>query len=154
MKRSFIAAAAASLALFAAPGMASDKGSKAEAEKMVAAALAHIKAVGAEQAFKDFSTKGGKWHDRDLYVFCWDYTGTALCHGGNEKLVGKNFIDLKDPDGKPLIRGLIDAAKSAPGKGWVDYKWTNPVTKQVEAKTSWTVRIPGTDTLLGVGVYK
>jgi signal transduction histidine kinase len=144
--------AAATLSL-AALAQASSNGSKDEAQKMAVAAAEHVKKVGAEQAFKDFSTKGGKWHDRDLYVFCWDFKGNSMCHGANEKLIGKNFIDLKDSDGKLFIREFITVGQSTSGRGWVDYKWTNPISKKVEAKTSFMVRVAGSDVVLGVGAY-
>jgi len=31
----------------------------------------------------------------------------------------------EDADGEPFIQKMIEVAKSK-GKGWVDYKWTNP----------------------------
>jgi signal transduction histidine kinase len=145
-------AAAAALCV-ATLALAAATGSKDEAQKMAVAAAEHVKKVGAEQAFKDFSTKGGKWHDRDLYVFCWDFRGNSTCHGANEKLIGKNFIDLKDSDGKAFVREFIAVGQSAGGRGWVDYKWTNPLSKKVEAKTSYMVRVAGSDVVLGVGAY-
>jgi len=68
-------------------------------------------------------------------------------------MIGKTLLDLKDSDGKPFIREFIAVGQSSAGRGWVDYKWTNPVTKKVEAKTSYIVRLVGTDVVLGVGVY-
>jgi signal transduction histidine kinase len=65
-------------------------------------------------------------------------------------MVGKNLIDLKDQDGKFLIRELSDVAKK--GNGWVDYKWPNPLTKLIEAKSSYVERMG--DYFVGVGVYR
>lgn len=36
--------------------------------------------------------------------------------------------------------------------GWVDYKWQNPVTKAIEAKATYMVRVGQLS--VGVGAYK
>ena len=75
-----------------------------------------------------------------------------LGHGGNPKLVGKNLVGLKDPDGKPFFQMLVDLAKTK-GKGWSeDYKFLNPVTKKIENKAMYVERVDGN--WIGVGIYK
>jgi signal transduction histidine kinase len=66
-------------------------------------------------------------------------------------LIGRNLIDLKDQDGRYLIRELIAVAKG-PGHGWVDYKWPNSITNKIEDKSSY-VELMG-DYLVGVGISK
>jgi signal transduction histidine kinase len=46
---------------------------------------------------------------------------------------------------------MVDIAKSK-GKGWVDFKWPNPVTKAVESKSGYVERVD--DFLIGSGIYK
>jgi cytochrome c len=36
-------------------------------------------------------------------------------------------------------------------RGWVDYKWQNPITKAVSHKTAYAVRVG--DYVVGVGAY-
>jgi signal transduction histidine kinase len=48
---------------------------------------------------------------------------------------------------------MIDTAKSK-GSGWVDYMWTNPQTKKVEPKSTYVVKVPEFEGLIGVGIYK
>jgi cytochrome c len=137
----------------AVSAMAQDHGSKDEAKAMVNAALAHIKKVGNEQAFKDFSSDKASWTKKDLYLFVQDNKGLMLAHGSNDKLIGKNLLELKDQNGKPFVHAFIDALV-ANGDAWVDYDWANPVTKKVEGKSSYVKRIPGFDGFVGVGVYR
>jgi len=66
-------------------------------------------------------------------------------------LVGKNRIDLKDPDGVMIVRELINVAENK-GKGWVDYKYPNPTTNLNEQKTSYLEFYEGA--IIGSGVYK
>lgn len=132
---------------------AQERGTADQAKALVEKGLAHVKAVGVDKAAEDFSTKEGKWHEKDLYVFVQKFDGTTVAHGGNKGLVGKNMIDLKDANGQTFIRSMIDTAK-AKGSGWVDYMWTNPQSKKVEPKTTYVVRIPDYEGLIGVGIYK
>ncbi|MBK7006294.1 MAG: cache domain-containing protein [Burkholderiales bacterium] len=133
--------------------MAQDHGTKDEAKAMVNAALAHVKKAGNDQAFKDFTADKANWTKKDLYVFAMDMKGVVLAHGANEKLVGKNLIELKDQNGKGFAREFIEVG-STKGEGWVDYDWAHPVTKKVEGKTSYVKRIPGFDGFVVVGAYR
>lgn len=139
------------LAGLASPALAEDRGTADEALQMLERAHAHFKAVGPEQAYKDFSSKSPDWHDRDLYLFCFDRNSVTLAHGANEKLLGKNLAELKDPDGKFFVAELVKAGLS--GGGWVDYRWPNPVTKKIEAKSSNAKQF-GEDSVCGIGIYK
>jgi cytochrome c len=129
-----------------------EKGTEKDAQSMVESAMAHIKSVGAEKAFQDFSTPGGKWHMKDVYLFCYKMDGTNTCHGANKALIGKNLIDIKTADGQPLIRNMIDIT-SKKNNGWIVYKWPHPKTKQTEDKKAFVMKIPGNDGFLGAGIY-
>lgn len=132
--------------------MAQDRGTRDEAKSLVNAALAHIKKVGNDQAFKDFSTDKANWTKKDLYVLVQDNKGLMLANGANEKMIGKNLIDMKDQNGKPFAREMVDVASR--GEGWVDYDWSHPVSKKVEGKSTFVKRIPGFDGFVMVGVYR
>jgi hypothetical protein len=132
--------------------LAQDHGTKDEAKALVTEALAHIKKVGVAKAYKDFTGDKASWSKKDLYVVVQADDGTVLAHATNEKLVGKNLFDAKDQNGKFFVRELIDASKK--GEGWVDYDWSNPVTKKVEGKSSYIKRIPGAEAGVLVGVYR
>lgn len=148
----FLGGIAISLGIFAAPAYSAEKGSANEAVAMVKKAAALIKSDGQQKAFAAISDPANKdFHDRDLYIYVYDLNGVALAHGINPKLVGKNLLDMKDNEGKPMIQEMIKVAKEK-GSGWVDFKWPNPVTKAVEAKSGYVERAG--DLMVGSGVYK
>ena len=119
-----------------------------EAKEMALKAAAFLKSAGPEKAFAAFDAKdNSEWHDRDLYVVVLDFHGVMLAHGTNPGLIGKSMIDLRDVDGKQFTREMVAVTDAA----WVDYKWQNPLTKAVEAKTSYQIRVG--DDLVGVGAY-
>ncbi|OIR07217.1 cache domain protein [mine drainage metagenome] len=128
-------------------------GTADEAKALVAKGLAHIKEVGVDRAAADFTAHGGGWQEKDLYIIIIKFDGTMVAHGGNKAMVGKNFIDMKDANGKLFTKDMGDIVK-AKGSGWVDYLFTNPITKKTEQKSTFAERIPGYDGYIGVGIYK
>lgn len=122
-----------------------------EAEAMVKKAVAYIKANGKDRAFAEFNNPKGKFTDKDLYITVCDMNGKSLAHGQNVKLVGKDLINLKDADGKFFFKERIEVAKTK-GKGWQDYKFTNPITKSIEQKATYFEKHE--DVIVAGGVYK
>jgi signal transduction histidine kinase len=151
--RSFAFLIFAGLIVFAAPAPAANEfGSKDEAVAMVKRVQVEFQKVGAEATFKAVSDKSVKeFHDRDLYPFIYDMTGKCVAHGARPALVGKTLIDLKDQDGKFLIREMVAMAKG-PGSGWIEYKWPNPLNNKIEDKLSYVEKMGVY--FVGVGVYK
>ncbi|HZX31856.1 MAG TPA: cache domain-containing protein [Rhodocyclaceae bacterium] len=144
---------AAGFASVAGNALAADHCSANEAKAMADKAVAAVKSLGADKAFAEFSQKDNPaWHNKDCYVFVVKYDGMVGAHGGNAALVGKNVLDMKDADGQPFQKLMIDKAKT--GSGWVDYKWSNPVSKEISAKSSYVQPLPGLNALAGVGIYK
>ena len=101
---------AAALCCSGAVHAADERGSKDEAKAMVDAAFEHIKKVGADKAYKDFTTDKAAWNKKDLYVMVYDSKGVALAHGANEKLVGKDMTAVKDANGVAIVNGMIALA--------------------------------------------
>lgn len=147
--KALFAATAISLAVCGVSS-AAQKGSKEEAVAMVKKAVAMVKTEGKQKAFAAFSDPANTtFHDRDLYIYVYDFNGVALAHGNNPKMVGKSLI-IKGNDGNLMIKEMIAIAKSK-GSGWVDFQWPNPVTKTVESKSGYIERVD--DFLIGSGVY-
>jgi cytochrome c len=136
----------------AAPANAATYGTKDEAVAMVKRVQDMFKKDGAQATFDAVSDKSTKaFHDRDLYPFIYDLSGKCVAHGARPALIGKNLIDLKDQDGKFLIREMVAIAKGK-RNGWVDYKWPNPLNNKIEDKSSYIESMG--DYFVGVGIYK
>ena len=130
---------------------AAPKATPAEAEAFVKKAVAYIDANGKEKAFAEFSNPKGKFIDRDLYIYVYDAKGKCLAHGSTPDMIGKDLINIKDPDGKFFVKDLLKVAMEK-GSGWVDFKFANPLTKQVQDKAGYVVKYQ--DLMVGSGVYK
>ena len=134
-----------------APVLAADHGSQAEAKAMVKKAIEFIKTNGKEKAYAEINNPKGAFRDRDLYVFVYDMKGVTQAHGNNPKMLGKDLMEMKDADGVLIVKSFVEVGKTK-GSGWVDYKWPNPVSKAVEAKSSYIEKHD--DVVVGAGVYK
>jgi signal transduction histidine kinase len=66
-------------------------------------------------------------------------------------MIGKDLLEMKDPDGKFYVKERVEIAKSK-GSGWQDYKFTNPLSKKLEQKTAFVEKVE--DIIIGCGAYK
>jgi cytochrome c len=123
-----------------------------EATAFVDRAVAHIKAVGQDKAFADFTATDNEFHQGELYMFCYGPDGMTKAHGGNAKLVGTNMINMRDADGFLSTAALIKVALEN-GSGWTDIKWPNPVSKKVEKKGVYSVKV-NDELVCASGYYK
>lgn len=114
------------------------------------------RAVGAMQAdsvkaLAAFNDLNGGYIEDDLYVFVVGIDdGKFRAHGVSVRLVGSDGYALTDPNGKPVIRQMLDALKDK-DRGELDYAWRNPVTRQVESKHTLFRKVG--NNLVGVGYY-
>jgi uncharacterized protein len=131
---------------------AAEYGTREEAIAMVKRVQAKVKKDGLEATFKAINSGAKEFKDRDLYAFMLDFDGNDPANAGVPAVVGKNIMDLKDQDGKFLVRGLLAVAMNQ-GSGWYDYRWPNPATKTIEDKSTYVERV-GDRYMVGVGIYR
>ncbi|MGI9215784.1 MAG: cache domain-containing protein [Hydrogenophaga sp.] len=142
---------ASTLALACASLTAHAEAKPEDATAMVKKGVAFIKANGKDKGYAEISNKAGQFKKDDLYLVVYGLDGTVHAHGANEKMIGKNLIDLKDIDGKPFVRERVEMAKTK-ASFWQDYKFTNPETKKIEPKAMYCEKLD--ETVVCGGVYK
>ncbi|MES2257388.1 MAG: cache domain-containing protein [Pseudomonadota bacterium] len=121
------------------------------AVQLVKKAAAHIKANGLERACTDFGDPAKGFLAGESYVYVHDLHGKMLCNPGSPRTVGKDLIEMKDVDGKQFNKEMLQVAKQH-GSGWVEYKWVNPLTKQIQQKKSYVEKQD--QVVIGSGFYK
>jgi hypothetical protein len=121
-----------------------------DAKGWVAKAKEFFKANGKDKSLAEFSNPKGQFVKDDLYIYVLDLNGKMLAHP-NATLVGKDFMTVKDADGKLFAVDMVKIAKDK-GTGWVDYKWENPKTKKVDPKTVYFEKVD--DVIIASGAYK
>lgn len=149
MKRQ-TAIAAIIMSLAAAAAVADDYAKPQDAEQLVAKAVAAIRKDG-PSVYASITGKDPLWVRGDLYPVVYDLHGKVLAHGQNQKMVGKDLIELRDADGKSFVRERVDLAKQK-GTFWQDYSFLDPVTKSILPKRMYCERLD--ETVVCAGVYK
>jgi hypothetical protein len=94
-----------------------------------------------------------------VYFFVVDHGGNMVVNGGAPQIAkkqgysrpGNNVLDYVDPDGNRAVQSIL--SKAASGGGYVEYKWPDPKTKQVQKKMSYVKPVPASPWVLGAGLY-
>lgn len=88
--------------------------------------------------------------DNSGYFFAYETNGVRINVPINKKDNGKNLIDSVDKRGTRFIEELIRAAQR--GGDFIEYYFEKE-GKGVQPKLGYAMMIPGTDALIGSGVY-
>jgi cytochrome c len=120
-------------------------------QQLVKKAISHLKASGLQQACADFADPAKGYMAGESYVFIQDMHARMVCNPSNPRIVGKDLSELKDSDGFAFSADMVRIAKAS-GSGWVEYKWVNPTTRQLQKKKSFVER--SDDYVVGSGFYK
>ncbi|MBA5639330.1 cache domain-containing protein [Duganella sp. LX20W] len=120
-------------------------------QQLVKKAIGHLKASGLQQACADFGDPAKGYMAGESYVFIQDMHAKMVCNPSNPRIVGKDLSELRDTDGVAFSSDMVRIAKAS-GSGWVEYKWVNPATKQLQKKKSYVER--SDDYVVGSGFYK
>ena len=87
----------------------------------------------------------------DGYFFLYDYSGKCLMHPRQPELVGQQLLDQKDARGFPVIRKMVDTARS--GGGFVEYTWLKPSTHEQAPKLAYVTGLDRWGWMIGTGIY-
>ncbi|MHA4867950.1 cache domain-containing protein [Duganella sp. PWIR1] len=137
--------------ILAGPLRAADLGSQEEAVAMVHKAVAMLAESGKDKTIAEANNPKGRFVDRDLYVVIHDLHGKVLANPVLPRMVGVDLSGVKDVDGKMFIKERLDMLKTATS-GWIDFKWPNSVTKNIEKRSVYFERAG--DLVITCGILK
>ena len=88
-----------------------------------------------DKAFDQFAQKNSRWLNSDYYLFAYTLEGSTAFHPVRPEMVGQNVMDLKDMNGKPIIRQITNIGRrpADDASGWVFYLWED----QTQITPSW-----------------
>ena len=121
-----------------------------------------INEKGMDAAFQELQNKDGKFVWKDSYVYVLDFTGIHVTHPLRPNMVGKNVLESKLPDGRFLVKELIEMAKTK-GEGWIEYMYPKPEElakptpfkeKKFSRKLAYVYRIPGKEMFVSAGLFE
>ncbi len=124
--------------------------------KIVQAAVEHLAPTLSEEEDKKttaelFSILSKIEYPEDGYFYVYDANGVNLVHPKQPFRIGKNWFDLKDENGKPVIRSLIDQAQL--GGGYTEYRWEKPSINKVATKIGYSELLGNWGWMIGTGAY-
>ena len=93
--------------------------------------------------YNDPASIDGQW-----YVFITDASDIFVAYAPRPGFVGTDIKDVQVLDGSPIG---VEFAKVIGAGTWIEYKWPNPASGEVEMKRSWAIRHDGY--LFGSGYY-
>ncbi len=128
-----------------------NESSKEELVSFLDEAKEYVLNNGKDEALEAFGDPAGEFVRGDLYVFAYDFNGTLLAHPYLPELVGRNNLDLVDPNGVPMIRNLMAVAKR--GGGLLYSVYPNPVQENVEELKLVRALKVDDDLWIGSGIY-
>jgi methyl-accepting chemotaxis protein len=90
-------------------------------------------------------------YGKNDYYFGFDTSGVYFLHGGNQAVEGQNKLDLKDTNGKFLVKDLIAAAQA--GGDFVEYWFPRAGQQTSEPKISYAALFAPWNWVIGTGIY-
>ncbi|HBY05471.1 MAG: hypothetical protein UV38_C0003G0048 [candidate division TM6 bacterium GW2011_GWE2_42_60] len=86
----------------------------------VKSGISYLKSMGADVAFRDFSSYAGKFIRGPLRLFVYDLEGTILADAENPTFLGQNLINIRDAEGKFVVKEILKVAKTEKS-GWITF---------------------------------
>jgi methyl-accepting chemotaxis protein len=121
------------------------------ASALVRRGIGHLAEHGPEKAFADFSDPRGRFVEGALYLTVLDMNCVVRANGFNPAIVGRDDSEVTDSDGRRFAAEFVQVALTR-GRGWVDYKYANPETRRIEAKSTYVERAG--DYVVACGLYR
>jgi polar amino acid transport system substrate-binding protein len=106
---------------------------------------------GQDKALEVFNDPKGTFVRGELYIIAYDFNGTRLAHPYELEMIGKNALNVTDPNGVAHVRNMRELAKR--GGGFSYYIWTNPAHSGAEElKLDYVLKVDE-GLWLGAGIY-
>ena len=110
-----------------------------------------------KDAFIEFGKKDSKWFSGSKYIFMYDLSGICIFHPVLKESVGKNLLEIKDMNGKPIGKFIqLIASNTEKPYGWIHYLWAEPGEIFPSWKNAYIMGVKGPDGktyAIGSGTY-
>ncbi len=134
---------------------AEGKATKEECVSKSKEAAKLIEKVGVEKALEKINDINGPFVWKDSYVFCIDVDTYKMI--GNayapKPMRDRVLKEWRDANGKPVFQEFVKLSKEK-GEGWVNYMHTKSIKVAPRPKTSYIMKVNGTNVLVGAGIYE
>jgi two-component system NarL family sensor kinase len=90
-------------------------------------------------------------YGNDGFYFVYDYQGNNLVSSRQTWLIERNWADLKDADGTPIVSELIALARQ--GAGYHSYIWPKASTGENTVMVSYVIGLQDWQWAIGTGIF-
>jgi len=134
-------------------GAAEESATREECVAKTKQAAKLIKEIGLEKALEKMNDPNGPFMWKDSYVYCFeDETGKILAHKA-ENIIGFEAKDLRDVNGKPYFQEIFHIVNTK-GDGFVTYMYPKIPGGPPVPKTSYVLKVPDTNIIVGAGFFE
>lgn len=136
-------------------GFASDPG-KATKEECVTKckeAAQLIQKTGLDAALKQMNDPNGPFIWKDSYVFCFRVEDFKILAHRVPRIIGWNAKNYRSADGRVIFQEMIKVANTE-GSGWITYDYLRRGEEKARPKTTYFLKVPGKNVVVGAGYYK
>lgn len=108
-------------------------------------------------ACADFKQEGSPWLQGETYVTVVDFSGRTLCHPARPSFEGRDPVEIRDPDGKPIVELMVRQLASGAAEGWVHYLWPRRGETLLRWKSTYLRRAKDPtagEVIVGSGAYE
>lgn len=138
------------LALALPVAAAAQQPTPGEVKELALRAVGLIEERGLDMAREAFNREG-EYRFGEIWVNVVDFKGVRLIYPPRPSGIGHSALDVKDADGRALVREIIAVARDR-GEGWVKYSRLDPQSKRIEPRIGFVKRIPGRELAAYVGI--
>ncbi|WP_373049734.1 cache domain-containing protein [Thalassovita aquimarina] len=85
------------------------------------------------------------------FFFVYDYDGNNLVSPRQTDLINRNWMDLTDSEGTPVVADFIATARQ--GAGYVEHLWPKPLTGEEARMITYVTSFPSWRWAVGTGVF-
>jgi signal transduction histidine kinase len=111
-------------------------------------AVDYLKEHGVSDSQRVFNSQASDFIQGPLRLFLYDMKGKTLVDTDDPEFIGKNLINLRDPEGKYVVKSILAEAKDN-GSGWVSMLDKNEYKELYVQK----VIIPDGEFVIGAGFW-
>ena len=90
-------------------------------------------------------------YGQDGYFFVYQYDGKNLVSPRKTDVINKNWLDLEDAEGTPIVSELIRIART--GGGYHSYIWDKPSTGEPARMVAYVIGLQDWQWAVGTGIF-
>ncbi len=129
-----------------------EKATKQECITKCREAVAFIQKVGRDEAIKKMNQSGSSFRWKDSYVFVFDTPKAILLSHPSQRLVGWSMLKFRSADNILVFQEIIKHLSQS-DQGWISYLMLINQKPPAVQKTTYYIKVPGEDLVVGAGYY-